>query len=107
MPVVALSSDASMRMRTPGWQRIPKSEWILQQIARKADGSLGKSPAIAQTCDNPKPKGSRPVAEGLTWKQIQAATRPDRKIIESAIVLLNGLTRQRWESFASEMIDLE
>jgi len=40
--VVALSSDASMRMRTPGWQRIPKGEWILQQKARKADRSLGK-----------------------------------------------------------------
>jgi hypothetical protein len=32
--IVAMSSKVSMRMRTPGWRRIPKGEWILQQKAR-------------------------------------------------------------------------
>jgi hypothetical protein len=105
--VVALSSEVSMRMRTPGWQRISKGEWILQQKARKADRSLGKSPAIGQECNHPKPQAPRPIVEGLTWNQIQAATRQDRKIVESAMVYLYGFTRQRWESFASEMIDRE
>src|SRR5580704_14581240 len=97
----SLEFRPSMRMRTPGWQRISKGEWILQQKARKADRSLGKSPAIGQECNHPKPQAPRPIVEGLTWNQIQAATRQDRKIVESAMVYLYGFTRQRWESFAS------
>src|SRR5580704_4016225 len=87
----SLEFRPSMRMRTPGWQRIPKGEWILQQKARKADRSLGKRPAIGQECNHPKPQAPRHIVEGLTWKPNPGCHPPgpeDRRVRDGLSVRL-------------------